>query len=126
MLKKMLLIGLTAGVLSGCSLWGGSDEIEPNPLVDFTAEKQFVVKWSVQVGDGPGKAYHQMTPAVTSERVFAADREGLVVAVDSHAIFPLVRHFRKTRNYTRSLLQASTIGIRKSPVNRACHLNLLL
>jgi outer membrane protein assembly factor BamB len=82
MLKKMLLIGLTAGVLSGCSLWGGSDEIEPNPLVDFTAEKQFVVKWSVQVGDGPGKAYHQMTPAVTSERVFAADREGLVVAVD--------------------------------------------
>ena len=82
MLKKALLIGLTASVLSGCSLWGGSDEIEPNPLVDFTAEKQFVVKWSAQVGDGPGKAYHQMTPAITSDRVFAADREGLVVAVD--------------------------------------------
>lgn len=82
MFKKALLIGLTASVLSGCSLWGGSDEIEPSPLVDFTAEKKFAVKWSVQIGDGPGDAYHQMTPGVTSDRVYASDQDGLVVAID--------------------------------------------
>jgi outer membrane protein assembly factor BamB len=82
MFKKALLIGVTASVLSGCSLWGGSDEIEPSPLVDFTAEKQFAVKWSAQIGDGPGDAYHQMTPAVTNDRVYASDQDGLVVAID--------------------------------------------
>ncbi|MBY4678884.1 outer membrane protein assembly factor BamB [Marinobacterium arenosum] len=79
-LLRAMTLGLAAMLLSACSLWDSSEELEPNPLVDFEAEKQVEVLWSASVGDGPGEKYHQIVPAVVGEQLFAVDHDGLVAA----------------------------------------------
>ncbi|WP_432696497.1 outer membrane protein assembly factor BamB [Marinobacterium sp. YM272] len=79
---RVLTASLLTASLAGCGLWGGPDEVEPAALVDFDAEKNVSVLWSAQVGDGPGLGYHQFEPAIGNSRVFAADNEGEVVAID--------------------------------------------
>jgi len=74
------VLAVTA-LLGGCGFWGGETEVEPSELVDFDAEKQVEVLWSTQVGEGPGRMYHQFVPAVGDTNLFAADREGEVVAL---------------------------------------------
>lgn len=69
-------------LIGGCGFWGGSDEIEPSPLVDFDAEKQVEQLWSTHAGSGPGEKYHQFVPAVGEQHVFAASQEGVLVAID--------------------------------------------
>ncbi|GGC11778.1 outer membrane protein assembly factor BamB [Marinobacterium zhoushanense] len=76
---------VAAALLSGCGLWGGEAEVEPTKLVSFDAEKQVDVLWSAQVGAGPGSMYHQFVPAVGDVNLFAADREGEVVALSRDA-----------------------------------------
>jgi outer membrane protein assembly factor BamB len=71
-----------AALVSGCGFWGGRSEVEPSPLVDFEPEKQVQVVWETDIGSGPGSLYHQFAPAVGDEFVFAASRDGRVVAVD--------------------------------------------
>ncbi|MGH1429996.1 MAG: outer membrane protein assembly factor BamB [Neptuniibacter sp.] len=78
-LVRTISAGLLATVLSGCGLWGDSgEEVEPNPLVSFEAEKEVDVLWSVSVGSGPGSKYHQFQPAIDGDKIFAADRDGSV------------------------------------------------
>lgn len=80
MLRRLLAVSMISLSIAGCSMWGSSDEVEPNPLVDFTAERQVVVKWSAQVGDGPGDFFNQMTPALLDDFVFSASNDGVVAA----------------------------------------------
>ena len=52
---RMLVRGVAATTLalmiSGCGFWGDSEEeIEPNPLVSFEAEKSVDVLWSADIG----------------------------------------------------------------------------
>ena len=78
-LVRTISAGLLATVLSGCGLWGDSgEEVEPNSLVSFEAEKEVDVLWSVSVGSGPGSKYHQFQPAIDGDKIFAADRDGSV------------------------------------------------
>lgn len=78
---RLLSASLLAVSLAGCGFWGGkSDEIEPNKLVSFKAEKKVDVLWSVSVGSGPGNKFHQLTPAIDDERIFAVDKKGTVFA----------------------------------------------
>ncbi|MDO6468842.1 outer membrane protein assembly factor BamB [Neptunomonas phycophila] len=84
MLRRLLAASILSISLTGCSMWGGSDEVEPNPLVDFSAERQVMVKWSSQVGDGPGEVFNQMTPALLDNSVFAASGDGVVAAFDQN------------------------------------------
>lgn len=79
---KIIVTLCTAVSLAGCGFWGGSNEIEPAPLVDFTAENNVSVQWSASVGKGPGNRFHQMMPSIDGERIYAADREGRVYAFD--------------------------------------------
>ncbi len=81
-LFRIVTAGLLAASVSGCSLWGSSDEIEPSKLVDFKSERSVAVVWSASVGSGLGKKYHQFAPATDGVRIYANDAEGTVSAFD--------------------------------------------
>lgn len=83
-IKGFLAITLSS-VLAGCGFWGGSDEIQSAPLVNFESENTVSVKWSASIGNGPGNHFHQMTPSIDGDRIFASDRQGAVSAIDRHS-----------------------------------------
>ncbi len=84
-LRHYLLPGLiSVTLLSGCSLFGGEDEVNkmsPLPKVtnQFTASKV----WSSSVGDGIGDFYSNLHPAWSGDTVYAADRFGVVKAMEA-------------------------------------------
>ena len=78
MLRRIASITLFSLALSGCSLWGGPEEVQPNALVDFTAEKKVVVRWSANIGGDLGNKFHQMVPAIGGDAIFAASVDGAV------------------------------------------------
>ncbi len=88
-LRNLLPI-LSVILLSGCgsmadpTTWWGDDgnEIKPNELVEFTTELQVRTIWSTDVGSGSGDQHLKLVPRIDGGRVFAADSEGSVVALD--------------------------------------------
>ncbi|WP_428943763.1 outer membrane protein assembly factor BamB [Pantoea sp. FN060301] len=84
-LRKILLPGLiSVTLLSGCSWFSGEEDVvkmSPLPKVEnqFTPEKV----WSTSVGDGVGEFYSNLHPAWADNTVYAADRHGLVKALNS-------------------------------------------
>ncbi len=63
----------------------GDDEaskLEPAKLVRFDEEVAVRREWSAKIGDGLGRKYLRLNPAVAADRVFAADGYGLVEARD--------------------------------------------
>lgn len=83
-LRKTLVVGmLSLAFLSGCSLFSGEEDVvtmSPLPKVEnqFTPTKV----WSSSVGSGLEGHYSNLRPAWQGDRVFAADRKGLVKAMD--------------------------------------------
>ncbi|UUY08705.1 outer membrane protein assembly factor BamB [Pseudomonas sp. J452] len=65
----------------GCSS-NSKKELPPAELPDIQEEVQLEKQWSRSVGDGQGELYNLLTPAVDGERLFAADAEGVVMALD--------------------------------------------
>ncbi|WP_147199182.1 outer membrane protein assembly factor BamB [Pantoea sp. CCBC3-3-1] len=84
-LRKILLPGLiSVTLLSGCSWFSGEEDVvkmSPLPKVEnqFTPEKV----WSTSVGDGVGDYYSNLHPAWADSTVYAADRFGIVKAVNA-------------------------------------------
>ncbi|WP_293266874.1 outer membrane protein assembly factor BamB [Neptunomonas sp.] len=76
MFRQAASIVLVSILLSGCGLWGGSDEIEPNKLVDFTAEKKVIVQWSADIGGDLGDKFHQIVPAISGDYIYASSING--------------------------------------------------
>lgn len=68
--------------LCGCSMFGNDDVEQPAELVDFEQEARLERLWSVKVGDGQGKYYNQLTPAIDRALIFAASADGTVTAID--------------------------------------------
>lgn len=71
-------------LLSGCSLFSGEDEVNkmsPLPKVtnQFTANKI----WNTSVGNGIGDNYSNLHPAWSGDTIYAADRFGVVKAMDA-------------------------------------------
>lgn len=90
---RSLAFLLAVGLLSGCSWFswlpfvgnGDDDEErrdEPAELVDFDAEVRLRREWGAGVGDGLGKKYLQIQPALVADRIIVADGYGLVEARD--------------------------------------------
>ncbi|MYE13172.1 MAG: outer membrane protein assembly factor BamB [Gammaproteobacteria bacterium] len=88
-----LSVALLAPLLlvTGCTWfdwlpWIGGDEDdedkadEPTPLVEFPAEAQIERVWRADIGDGLGRKYLRLNPAVVADRVYAADAYGVVEA----------------------------------------------
>ncbi|WAT01379.1 outer membrane protein assembly factor BamB [Rouxiella chamberiensis] len=84
-LRKTLLVGVVSvALLSGCSLFGGEEDVvkmSPLPKV----ENQFTPTevWSTSVGDGVGDYYSHLHPAWKDNTIYAADRFGIVKALDA-------------------------------------------
>lgn len=81
-LRKTLLVGLVASVLlAGCS--SEQDTIVMSPLPEVTSQFTPETVWDKSVGDGIGKYYSHLSPAWEGSSVYAADRNGLVKALDA-------------------------------------------
>lgn len=83
-MRKLLLPGmLLVTLLSGCSLFGGEEDVvKISPLP--TVENQFtpLTSWKTGVGSGTGEFYSNLHPAQADGVVYAADRRGAVKAVN--------------------------------------------
>lgn len=75
--------------LSGCATvtdWFSLDDEELNQPAELMAITETVsVKraWSVSVGDGQGKGYYRLTPALSNGRIIAVSNDGELIAVDA-------------------------------------------
>lgn len=84
-MMKYLAIASMSVLLSACatmSSWFADDEeleIKKLPIIQNQFELTRV--WSSSVGDGVDDYFSRLRPAVTSDRIYAADREGRVVAL---------------------------------------------
>ncbi|MCB1665414.1 MAG: outer membrane protein assembly factor BamB [Pseudomonadales bacterium] len=86
--RLTLLAGMALS-LSACSLWEpianmfGDDKVEqPAVLEDITNEVNLTRRWSVNIGDGQGKYYTQLHPAIDRDMIFAASADGVVTAIN--------------------------------------------
>ncbi len=83
--RKTLILGvISASLLSGCSIFGGEEDsvkVSPVPQVQsqFTPNKL----WDTSVGNGVGKFYSHLRPAALGDKVYAADRKGIVAALNA-------------------------------------------
>ena len=90
-LSSLRIISLLALLLlGGCSSinlnpleWWGDDEVNPpKELVSIDEEVQLRRLWSVDVGNGQGDNYTELTPAVEGGTIYAASENGTVIAID--------------------------------------------
>lgn len=78
---RNVMSALLLVALAGCSSFGKDDkEQEPAPLPDFKAEESFDKIWSHGVGNGQGKLYNRLAPAVSGDMIIAAAANGDVEA----------------------------------------------
>jgi len=83
------LVLLFSALLGGCSWswlpWVDAPEkdlTKPAKLVDFKAEVKLTREWRASIGEGLGKKYLRLRPALLADRIIAADGYGEVEARD--------------------------------------------
>lgn len=92
-MHRFLFLAASSLLLSGCSWFswlpwvdGESDDekinTKPAKLVDFDPEIKIDRVWGAQVGDGLGRKFLKLSPAILADAVFAADGYGTVIAFD--------------------------------------------
>lgn len=95
-MKLTSRVSLLAGLLS-ITLLGGCASVT-QPVIDWFEDEEVLeirnltpienvvdmqVQWQHDVGNGVGDYFSRLQPQVANGNVFAADRQGLVVAFDS-------------------------------------------
>ena len=78
--KNAALLAL-AVLAVGCSS-NSKKERPPADLPKFEEEVSLQKEWSRSIGDGQGESFNMLVPAIDGEQIYAADVEGLVVAMD--------------------------------------------
>src|SRR3990167_11484751 len=78
--KKAALLALAVWA-GGCSR-NSKKEFPPADLPDFEEEVVLQKEWSRSIGEGQGKTFNMLVPAVEGDSIYAADVEGLVMALD--------------------------------------------
>lgn len=79
--RLLVWSALVLTVLTACSSNDLEEELEPAPLVDFKPERSFKKVWSNSVGNGQGKIYNNLKPAIDNGMVYAAAADGTVEAI---------------------------------------------
>ena len=80
-LKCIAVISGAAFLLTGCSLFDSEEDVVVMAeLPVFEASYQPQIAWQESIGDGVDKYYSQLQPAVDSDAIYAASREGEVKA----------------------------------------------
>jgi outer membrane protein assembly factor BamB len=78
-----LLLAINLGGCSTISGWFQDDEEqEIRKLPEITMEFETQIKWTESVGDGVENYFSRLSPAVGYGKIFAADREGKIVAFE--------------------------------------------
>ncbi|WP_263260641.1 outer membrane protein assembly factor BamB [Pseudomonas sp. RIT-PI-S] len=78
--KRAVLLALAVAVV-GCSS-NSNKELPPAELTDFKEEVSLNKVWSRSIGDGQGDTYNMLVPAVENNTLYAAETNGLVMAMD--------------------------------------------
>lgn len=85
-LTYVALLTMLITSISGCttiSNWFADDEeIEIRTLPKLSNQFESRVVWSERVGDGVEGYFSRLSPAVGDNKIFAASREGVIVALD--------------------------------------------
>jgi len=86
-MRAVRTIGLlvAAFVLASCGIFGGDDdeeELEPAELVDFTTKVEIKRLWNARVGDESEFLRVALRPVGDGNRIYAASRDGNVIAFD--------------------------------------------
>ena len=92
MMRRLFVLVLVAAVASGCSslskvktLFGGGKvkADAPAELVKLSSPIAVTKLWSTSLGDGEGHSWLRLHPALESNRVYAVDDGGNVLAIDA-------------------------------------------
>ncbi len=78
--KHAALLALVV-LAAGCSS-NSKKELPPAELTDFKEEVVLQKQWSRSIGDGQGKTYNMLVPAVEGSHIYAADVTGVVMSLD--------------------------------------------
>ena len=78
--KKQLQTGLLTAFVFGCA--SDQSAIQISPLPSVVNQFELTSQWSQQIGDGVGTYYSRLRPVYAYDKVFAADRQGLITAID--------------------------------------------
>ncbi|MEB0207102.1 outer membrane protein assembly factor BamB [Pseudomonas sp. CCC3.1] len=78
--KHAALLALVV-LAAGCSS-NSKKELPPAELTDFKEEVVLQKQWDRSIGDGQGKTYNMLTPAVEGNTIYAADVNGIVMSLD--------------------------------------------
>jgi outer membrane protein assembly factor BamB len=111
--RTFLSLLLTASVLlSGCTTVANwfydDDELEIRRLKPIEMQFTPTQTWSAELGDGIGKFYSKLKPAVAYDKVFAANRQGIVAAFEQSTGQKVW-----SRNFATYDEEGLTSGIRK-------------
>ncbi len=83
-LTRLLLLGTASGLMgmiAGCGLFGGDDDVlPPKKLIKFEATLPVKKIWSAKLGKGSEFLRVGLSPAGDGKRIYAASRNGLVSA----------------------------------------------
>lgn len=84
-LRNTMFVGLlSVTLLSGCTWFSGEEDVVTlSPLPNVNNQFQPTTVWSRSVGVGSGDFYSNLHPAWRDAHVFAADRRGVVKALDA-------------------------------------------
>lgn len=93
-LKALLLAGFVAG-LSACA--SHEKTLPPKPLPEIHEQVKVEQLWNRSIGEGQGKTWLKLEPAVDGERLFVADAQGLLVALKGDSGKVLWRKALQTR-----------------------------
>jgi len=90
---RLLVLLALASVLTACAgfsaaslnpmNWFGDDEVNPpTPLVEIPVEATLRRQWSVNIGNGQGDNYTEITPSIDAGVIYAASENGSVAAIE--------------------------------------------
>ncbi len=83
MMRGLFILLLSANLLTGCSWFGGKDNSEPPAeLKPFEKRVELRKLWSRDTGDGTNGQLLKLVPTVVGERIYTADRDGAVWALE--------------------------------------------
>lgn len=79
---SLLVVVLSAFFLSGCSVFGANDEIEPAKLEKIDQQVELTRIWSAKAASSNKNYWANLQMAVSDKTLFSADHSGTLVALD--------------------------------------------
>ena len=71
-----------AAALSACGIFSRDTSEQPAELQDFDAQFDMQTEWRVNIGDGQGRHFNRLTPAIDGDTIYAAAANGEVAAIN--------------------------------------------